>query len=135
MRCVCHEKYLGKAECIFDAYDISEYTKLKLAPRYETQYEIIKEIIDYIHGMSKTSLKSFYEIMYGHKSLDEMLKRHVSAIIVEIGYEDVSTLVDWYEAVFMHLLMAIPCGPQKHSRLTIRVPRITAADIMTPTYE
>lgn len=124
MQCKCYEKYLGS---------ISDLPNLQ--PACDMQYEIIKEIIDYIHGMSKTSLKSFYEIMHGHKSLDEMLKRHVSEMMIELGYEQVATLVDWYEAVFMHLLKAISCGPQEHSRLTIRIPRITLADIITPKYE
>jgi len=89
-------------------------------------------MIDFIHGMTRTTKTSFYGIAVGYTFLDGMLKRHVAMIVREIGRGDITAIVKWYEGTFMQFLREIQCEPQDVSTLTIKIPPITAADLQSP---
>jgi len=134
MACNCDEKYLANTEPYFNKIcpKICGIVITYSMPSPETQKMVLKEMIDFIHGMSKTTKVGFYNIMFGYTALDNMLKRHVAAIIIEVGRGDVIAIVEWYENMFVHFMKEITCEPQKMSTLTIKIPRITEADLKTP---
>jgi len=101
-------------------------------PKPEIQRIVLKEMIDFIHGMSKIHEDSFYKIMNNYTSMNKIFKRHTVMMTHEIGRSNIIHIVNWYERTFMRFMKEIQCDPQDITQLTIKIPRITAADLKTP---
>ena len=87
-----------------------------------TEYIIIHEILDFVHGMSIIRTTSFYDLMHKFNYLESMHKRHTRYLVGELGKDMINNIIDWYEHKMLSLMKEIRCGPQNVWHLKIKIP-------------
>lgn len=130
--CKCYDSYFENMNDFFKDIPQTWYIILKNKNvKPHTQFIIIHEILDFVHGVSIIQTTSFYDLMHKFSYLERMFKRHTRYLVEDLGKDMINSIIDWYEHKIMYLRMQIRCGPQHTGHLTIKTPP-THLKIETP---